>query len=112
MIRRPPRSTLFPYTTLFRSESTHGTRAKPKSEKLCPTNNGGKNWEPSAYNPELGLIYIPSIEGCNYIELIEQQDMVDQGGTVKQRERFTGGAVRTPERLFGNLKTGAPTTGD
>src|SRR5258708_14023206 len=24
MIRRPPRSTLFPYTTLFRSEAWHG----------------------------------------------------------------------------------------
>src|SRR2546426_4534093 len=24
MIRRPPRSTLFPYTTLFRSPGTHG----------------------------------------------------------------------------------------
>src|SRR5437588_9263714 len=26
MIRRPPRSTLFPYTTLFRSRRTGGTR--------------------------------------------------------------------------------------
>src|SRR5438034_6459677 len=26
MIRRPPRSTLFPYTTLFRSRDSHGTR--------------------------------------------------------------------------------------
>src|SRR2546421_3437142 len=26
MIRRPPRSTLFPYTTLFRSYTTAGTR--------------------------------------------------------------------------------------
>src|SRR3712207_7389071 len=26
MIRRPPRSTLFPYTTLFRSSSDHGPR--------------------------------------------------------------------------------------
>src|SRR5256885_9425274 len=25
MIRRPPRSTLFPYTTLFRSDARHGT---------------------------------------------------------------------------------------
>src|SRR2546430_12446712 len=25
MIRRPPRSTLFPYTTLFRSHDSHGT---------------------------------------------------------------------------------------
>src|SRR5467141_3165411 len=94
------------------AEGRHGTRAKPKSEKLCPTNNGGKNWEPSAYNPELGLIYIPSIEGCNYIELVEQKDMVDQGGTVKPRERFTGGAVRTPDRLYGSLKAVNPTTGE
>src|SRR5438874_3756222 len=27
MIRRPPRSTLFPYTTLFRSEVQHGETA-------------------------------------------------------------------------------------
>src|SRR5258708_22201717 len=26
MIRRPPRSTLFPYTTLFRSDRLHGAR--------------------------------------------------------------------------------------
>src|SRR5258708_24881116 len=26
MIRRPPRSTLFPYTTLFRSDPSRGTR--------------------------------------------------------------------------------------
>src|SRR2546425_8773885 len=32
MIRRPPRSTLFPYTTLFRSRGTRGwsPRAQPK----------------------------------------------------------------------------------
>src|SRR2546430_9021026 len=29
MIRRPPRSTLFPYTTLFRSESGGGTGDAP-----------------------------------------------------------------------------------
>src|SRR5258708_18175018 len=29
MIRRPPRSTLFPYTTLFRSRDRHGCRAAP-----------------------------------------------------------------------------------
>jgi alcohol dehydrogenase (cytochrome c) len=94
------------------AEGSHGTRAKPKSGKLCPSNNGGKNWEPSAYNPDLGLLYIPSIEGCNYIELIQQEDMVDQGGTVKPRERFTGGAVKTPDRLYGSLKAVDPATGE
>src|SRR5260221_9844084 len=31
MIRRPPRSTLFPYTTLFRSGADRGTAARPRS---------------------------------------------------------------------------------
>src|SRR2546426_1235132 len=30
MIRRPPRSTLFPYTTLFRSVALHGDHGDPK----------------------------------------------------------------------------------
>src|SRR5256885_4857975 len=34
MIRRPPRSTLFPYTTLFRSEFQHLIRALERSGEL------------------------------------------------------------------------------
>src|SRR2546430_12974773 len=34
MIRRPPRSTLFPYTTLFRSCETHGEKLIPTEEAL------------------------------------------------------------------------------
>src|SRR5439155_18291079 len=33
MIRRPPRSTLFPYTTLFRSMSASGTRSGACSQR-------------------------------------------------------------------------------
>src|SRR5262245_63820881 len=36
MIRRPPRSTLFPYTTLFRSEE-HGDRRGHVGERLAHT---------------------------------------------------------------------------
>src|SRR2546430_4040182 len=37
MIRRPPRSTLFPYTTLFRSLDHHGTRdARQRGEVRAP----------------------------------------------------------------------------
>src|SRR2546425_6984993 len=32
MIRRPPRSTLFPYTTLFRSRKETGQVVRPKGE--------------------------------------------------------------------------------
>src|SRR5260370_39062775 len=92
------------------NENSHGIRAKPNSAKLCPAHFGGKNWEPSAYNPELGLLYIPSIEGCNYIETVEQKDFADQGGTVKPRERFSGGRPVLRDRLYGSLTPPPPRT--
>src|SRR2546422_7232556 len=36
MIRRPPRSTLFPYTTLFRSPAAEGRRLRPAQLPLVP----------------------------------------------------------------------------
>src|SRR3712207_7687820 len=33
MIRRPPRSTLFPYTTLFRSAAHHGVGLVPRGRR-------------------------------------------------------------------------------
>jgi len=41
-----------------------------------------------------------------------QPDMADQGGPIKPRERFTGGAPKTPDRLYGSLKAVDPTTGE
>src|SRR2546429_7029377 len=35
MIRRPPRSTLFPYTTLFRSRDSHRLRPVPRRGGLA-----------------------------------------------------------------------------
>src|SRR5208337_5544080 len=35
MIRRPPRSTLFPYTTLFRSSGQFSTRFETTSWRTC-----------------------------------------------------------------------------
>src|SRR3989442_10042095 len=49
MIRRPPRSTLFPYTTLFRSDrsaSTRGTAGPPGSRRRrCSREPGGPRSE-------------------------------------------------------------------
>ncbi len=50
------------------NQGSHPDRAHPQGGPLCTSHFGGKNWEPSAYNPELGLIYIPTIEGCNTID--------------------------------------------
>ena len=91
---------------------SHGTRAAPQGGRLCPSLSGGKNWEPSAYNPELGLIYIPSIEGCNTLDTVEQKDFVAQGGTVNPRDRFTGGGFKLSERKHGGLKAVDPVSGE
>src|SRR3712207_7364265 len=42
MIRRPPRSTLFPYTTLFRSGSFHACRASEEGDggRMCRRGGG------------------------------------------------------------------------
>jgi alcohol dehydrogenase (cytochrome c) len=91
---------------------SHGMRGEAPS-KTCPSHNGGKNWEPSAYNPELGLLFIPSTEGCDSIVNAEQKSFVDQGGTVKPRERFGGGQTKNLQpRRYGSLKAVDPTTGE
>jgi alcohol dehydrogenase (cytochrome c) len=90
---------------------SHGMRGQGPS-RTCPSHYGGKNWEPTAYNPQLQLIYIPSIEGCNAIETVEQKDFADQGGPLQPRERFSGGGPKTNERLYGSLKAVDPATGE
>jgi alcohol dehydrogenase (cytochrome c) len=94
------------------NEGSHGTRAKPQSGRLCPSHFGGKNWEPSAFNPALNLIYVSSVEGCNAIDTAEQKDFEDQGGAVKPRDRFTGGGFKLVDRLYGALKAIDPVTGE
>jgi alcohol dehydrogenase (cytochrome c) len=94
------------------AENSHGMRGQGPSN-TCPSHNGGKNWEPSAYNPELGLLFIPSTEGCDSIINVEQKSFVDQGGTVKPRERFGGGNTKNlSPRRYGSLKSVDPTTGE
>src|SRR2546430_6245025 len=66
MIRRPPRSTLFPYTTLFRSLSTAPLRSGrlPRSNTREPTDSGrgflsaGTDW-PAPSGSALRAAYLP-----------------------------------------------------
>src|SRR2546425_4364295 len=47
MIRRPPRSTLFPYTTLFRSLATGAGQAEPRRpERVAPHDAPGDGVDP------------------------------------------------------------------
>src|SRR3989441_3113291 len=46
MIRRPPRSTLFPYTTLFRSVLRDVLHAYPGDDRIAVIATGGLSHEP------------------------------------------------------------------
>src|SRR3712207_8937269 len=60
MIRRPPRSTLFPYTTLFRSE---GVEAYRKEYEEYYARNRERNPEGDApmFDPNPRVVLIPGI---------------------------------------------------
>src|SRR2546426_6658493 len=51
MIRRPPRSTLFPYTTLFRSAKPHPHRLQPPLPKPQPRRHRLRLQRPAAEFP-------------------------------------------------------------
>ena len=93
------------------SPGTHGMRGQPMAT-ICPSHFGAKNWEPTAYNPTLNRLYIPSVEGCDGLQTVAQKDFADQGGTLKPRDRFSGGSFKMTGRLYGSLKAIDPTTGD
>jgi alcohol dehydrogenase (cytochrome c) len=90
---------------------TYNPEATPSREKkvtdICPGNMGGKNWPPTAYNPDLHLWYIPVIESCNRIT---EEDMVP-GKSFKPREFFTGGGPTQPFKITGSVTAIDVTTG-
>src|SRR5436190_18598408 len=53
MIRRPPRSTLFPYTTLFRSERPGGLRPAPDPDPQPPRPGGRRRPRSEEHTSEL-----------------------------------------------------------
>ena len=77
-----------------------------KVTDICPGNMGGKNWPPTAYNPDLKLWYIPVIESCNRIT-VDQADPAK----LKAREFWTGGGPSQPFKITGSVTAIDVTTG-
>ena len=78
-----------------------------KVTDFCPGNMGGKNWPPTAYNPDLKLWYIPVIESCNRVTNAE----MTPGKSFKPREFFTGGGPTNPFKITGSVTAVDVTTG-
>ena len=85
---------------------TAPTRDEPVGVS-CPGNMGGKNWPPTAYNPDQRLWYIPVIESCNTMTNEEMKP----GESYKPREFFTGGGPSQHEQITGSVTAIDVTTG-
>ena len=72
---------------------------------ICPGNMGGKNWPPTAYNPQLKTWYVPVIESCNRITIKPETK------ANKPRDFFTGGGPSQPFRITGSVTAIDVTTG-
>src|SRR3712207_8727947 len=83
MIRRPPRSTLFPYTTLFRSQAGRGALGVPAGAAAAgaggawPVDQYGKDGEDGQSGPEPPAgRYFPYRSGEHTSELQSRQYLV------------------------------------
>src|SRR2546422_2539944 len=95
MIRRPPRSTLFPYTTLFRSAKKHGARlAEDEPGKIHAHAPGTKRpaWRSEEHTSELqSRLHLV----CRL--LLEKKKNVDQQRQPTHQQQITDDRRRGAE---------------
>src|SRR3989442_3092514 len=86
MIRRPPRSTLFPYTTLFRSHPLHvtGSQGALVSEAVTVV-HGSREDVGDGFDPAMGVPGEPRevVLGLLVTKIVEQQKGVEFFGVPK-----------------------------
>src|SRR2546429_6871258 len=95
MIRRPPRSTLFPYTTLFRSEGTRNKSDDPYSF-LRPQPGVGKLIKDA--NPQVVPIFIRSEEHTS--ELQSRLHLVCRLLLEKKKKNTTDTLIREDHKSY------------
>src|SRR3712207_8360506 len=90
MIRRPPRSTLFPYTTLFRSDTE--VRRRVLARRLC--SRCGVGYKLMAHRPRQA----DRCDVCNG-ELVSRGDETEEGLDIRLRDYYEKTKDRKSKRL-------------
>src|SRR5258708_9159283 len=92
MIRRPPRSTLFPYTTLFRSHRRTVVRAAPQAKDvadLVDLHVQSQVAHPSGYHVPSGPVFIGQRSEEHTSELQSPDHLVCRLLLQKKKDRPT-----------------------
>src|SRR2546427_9399160 len=93
MIRRPPRSTLFPYTTLFRS------KFPCPSWPACPPDRAGRDARLTRYGRR-GAAPIAGRSEEHTSELQSQSNLVCRLLLEKKKETVVAQPLRQPHSLY------------
>src|SRR5438034_3440349 len=94
MIRRPPRSTLFPYTTLFRSQEPYGDDAVAPDGHVAPvTGIVAAVHDPAVFENEV----VRSEEHTS--ELQSHSDLVCRLLLEKKKNKHSSAARPEPQRV-------------
>src|SRR2546422_10476847 len=94
MIRRPPRSTLFPYTTLFRSPSGSNTRTPPGFRNYSMPRDRVWRWRPSELRPLR--------DSGHPLQIAEYRKTVPE---AEDREKFFSSSFRRSEEHTSELQS-------
>src|SRR3989449_8630834 len=107
MIRRPPRSTLFPYTTLFRSRLRLGGSARPLDYALSLTESledGFRDFAATRVSRVFGKLGLATGGTDATLSYQWSQDKIRQAGSLPEsdarrhpRRNFTAGDFFEPE---------------
>src|SRR5256885_3116415 len=81
MIRRPPRSTLFPYTTLFRSRPTATSCSRSRSRRKRPMSTLSENLDRKSTRLNSSHLVISYAVFCLKKKKCRGEDARDLGGS-------------------------------
>src|SRR4051794_41421546 len=96
MIRRPPRSTLFPYTTLFRSCSTGSTTSRT-SPSSCPRSSRGSSaTAPTRSEEHTSELQSPVHLVCRLLLEKKKQDSEKRNRCTQDRQHILLLCVEAP----------------
>src|SRR5258708_22022413 len=101
MIRRPPRSTLFPYTTLFRSLRRHQPTANGASRRvigteLCGSSSGHAELSPNRSEEHTSELQSPDHLVCRL--LLEKKNTYSPSSRAPQPPRVPPAPLHRPSR--------------
>src|ERR1051325_10934660 len=90
MIRRPPRSTLFPYTTLFRSRQRHAGDRQERNGHPNVLEDVGKDERRDSYHKEQTEL-IPGKKGDEDARKQEERERADQENPANEAPLLADG---------------------